>query len=709
MTNSSAGAQVSIAGGNVVYNAGVLFQSLKQDATAFDSFTYTMVDAVGAASTATVMMTVTGVNDAPVANVDVASVQEDSILAVSGNVLSNDIDIDLGTSLAVAAPGTFAGTYGTLALAVDGSFTYSVANGSTAVQALRDGQVVTDVFSYAAGDGMATSASTLTISITGTNDAPVVANPMADQNVSTGSAFNLTVAANAFTDIDVGDILTYSATLASGSLLPSWLTFNPATRAFSGTPSATDAGTLQLRVSATDIAGASAFDFFPLTIIAASGQNIVGTNCDDTLTGTDFDDAIDGREGTDIMAGKRGDDKYYVDNVCDVVTELSGQGNDTIFSSVTYTFPVNVENITLVGTRDISATGNSLDNVLLGNSGKNTLTGGTGNDTLDGKGGADYMSGGAGNDTYFVDNASDTISESANQGNDTVQSTVSYTIGANIENLLLIGSASINGTGNASANLLVGNSAINILSGKTGNDILQGLGGNDTLNTSGGHSLLDGGGGVDAITGGTGNEMFIGGAGNDIINTGTGADIISFNAGDGQDLISASTGADNVLSLGGGIRYADLKLTKSGSNLILKTGGADQITFKDWYSGAGNHSVAKLQVFTEAMSGYDQASSNSLLDDKIEQFNFTALANAFDAAGQVSGWAMSNALLSAHLSGSDTAAIGGDLAYQYSKNGTLSGIGLAQAQDVLNASQFGSGAETLRPIAALQQGQIRLS
>ena len=89
--------------------------------------------------------------------------------------------------------------------------------------------------------------------------------------------------------------------------------------------------------------------------------------------------------------------------------------------------------------------------------------------------------------------------------------------------------------------------------------------------------------------------------------------------------------------------------------------------------------------------------------------DFAALANAFDAAGQVNGWALTNALLSAHLSGSDSAAIGGDLAYQYGLNGSLTGIGLTPAQQVLSAPQFGASSQTLRPLQDLQQGQIRLS
>ena len=290
-----------------------------------------------------------------------------------------------------------------------------------------------------------------------------------------------------------------------------------------------------------------------------------------------------------------------------------------------------------------------------------------------------------------------------------MQSSVVWTLSANLENLILTGNAAINGTGNAVANLLVGNSGINTLTGAAGNDILQGLDGNDILTDSGGNSLFDGGIGVDTMTGNANNELFIGGLGNDTINTGTGADIIAFNGGTGQDVVNASTGADNTISLGGGIQYGNLTFTKSGSDLVLNTSGTDRLTLAGWYTGTTNKSVVNLQVIAEAMAGYNPAGSDTLLDNKVEQFNFAALASAFDAAGQVNGWALTNALLSAHLSGSDTAALGGDLAYQYGKAGSLAGIGLTPAQDVVNAAQYGSSSQTLRTLAELQQGQIHLS
>ena len=446
-----------------------------------------------------------------------------------------------------------------------------------------------------------------------------------------------------------------------------------------------------------------------LTLTGTTAINGTGNASRNVLTGNSASNTLNGGAGADIMSGGLGDDSYVLDNIDDFVIENPGEGTDLVQTSLTYTLTENVENLTLTGTAPINGTGNALDNIIIGNSGKNTLSGGAGNDTLIGLSGADTMIGGTGDDIYVVDAGNDVLIENAGEGTDTIQSSVGWTLAANFENLILTGSGGINGTGNAVANLLVGNTANNTLTGAGGNDILQGLAGNDNLNDTAGNTLFDGGSGSDTLTGNAGNEMFIGGLGNDTLTTGAGADIIAFNKGSGQDLVNASTGADKVLSLGGGIGYASLTFTKSGKNLVLKTGGTDQITFKDWYAQAGNRSVARLQVFTEAMPGYNPAGGDTLLDNKVEQFNFTALASAFDAAGQVNGWALTNALLAAHLSGSDTTALGGDLAYQYGVNGSLAGIGLSQTQQVLNAPQFGSTEQTLRPVAELQQGQIRLS
>ncbi len=130
------------------------------------------------------------------------------------------------------------------------------------------------------------------------------------------------------------------------------------------------------------------------------------------------------------------------------------------------------------------------------------------NDTLNGGKGNDTMRGGAGNDTYVVDSTGDVITENLNQGTDTVQSSITYTLGANLENLTLTGKAAINGTGNTLNNLIAGNSANNNLNGGTGNDALNGGAGNDTLIGGTGNDTLIGGAGKDTLTGGTGSDRF---------------------------------------------------------------------------------------------------------------------------------------------------------------------------------------------------------
>ena len=196
----------------------------------------------------------------------------------TGNVLTNDTDPDAGDSKTVTAVsfGATAGTLGTalngahgsLVLNAAGAFTYTVNETDTAVQALRlSTNTLTDVFSYTMRDTAgATSTTTLTVTIHGANDAPVLAAQTAGQNAIVGSLFSLPLPAGTFTDLDAGDTLTYTATAADGSPLPSWLTFTAATRTFSGTPATTDLGTLSVKVSATDLGGLAASETFNIAV-----------------------------------------------------------------------------------------------------------------------------------------------------------------------------------------------------------------------------------------------------------------------------------------------------------------------------------------------------------------------------------------------------------------------------------------------------------
>jgi serralysin len=278
---------------------------------------------------------------------------------------------------------------------------------------------------------------------------------------------------------------------------------------------AADQGTDSVKSSISYTLGANV-ENLTLTGIAASGT---GNELANTITGNASDNVLNGGLGADSMIGGAGNDLYFVDNGGDLVAELAGEGTDTVSSSISYTLGANLENLTLTGTA-ASGTGNELANTITGNASDNVLDGGLG---------ADSMIGGAGNDLYFVDNGGDLVAEVAGGGADTVSSGISYTLGDNVENLILTGSATT-GTGNALDNLLTGNALANTLSGGAGND------------------RLIGGDGVDSLFGGAGNDIFVGEINASKVAGKTGPisldRVMDFAAGDVLDLsgIDANTG-----------------------------------------------------------------------------------------------------------------------------------------------------------------------
>jgi Ca2+-binding RTX toxin-like protein len=256
-----------------------------------------------------------------------------------------------------------------------------------------------------------------------------------------------------------------------------------------------------------------------LTLTGIANIDATGNELANVLIGNGGNNRLDGDVGADSMSGDGGDDSYVVDNTGDLVSELSAQGFDRVSSSINYVLTANVEQLTLTGTA-LNATGNALDNLLFGNDQANVL---------DGAAGADQMRGGLGDDRYVADNGSDTVNEAANAGNDTLISSVGYSLGANVENLILVGSAAINGTGNADANVLVGNIGANILNAGAGNDVLTGGLGND---------LLDGGAGDDLY-------LYKQGEGRDVISDASGTDTLRFGAGMTLDSVAARTAVIN--------------------------------------------------------------------------------------------------------------------------------------------------------------------
>jgi Ca2+-binding RTX toxin-like protein len=300
-----------------------------------------------------------------------------------------------------------------------------------------------------------------------------------------------------------------------------------------------------------------------LTLTGSAAINGTGNALDNVLTGNtginsltggDGNDTLNGGTGADALTGGAGNDTYVVDNANDSTTENADEGTDLVQSTVAWTLGANFENLTFTGSSGLAGMGNGLDNVLTGNSGANTLTGLDGNDRLDGGTGNDTMIGGLGNDTYVVQAAGDVVTESAGQGTDTIESSITIAaLAANVENLTLTGSSALNGTGNALDNILTGNS------------------------------------GANSLTGGDGNDTLIGGAGNDTLVGGLGSDTFYFAAGFGLDAISdfqAGTGATDMLALSLGAAFdsydeiiaaasqvgADTVITIDGSNRITLTG-----------------------------------------------------------------------------------------------------------------------------------------
>ena len=801
-----------------------------------DSFTYTVTDAAaGESSTQTVSLTVTSVNDAPVlVDVPDQTIAEDEVVTATAaevqDILAaaiSDVDGDAQVvtltvkngsdvvytytydqgaathdAFAFDPPANFHGTLtvevvtddghggsamdsfdlvvtpvadltaaddaftvdedGTLSASVadattsGGTLSYALGDGAShgALTFNSDGSFTyvptgdyhgSDSFTYTVTDVAAGESSTQTVSLTVTsvNDAPVIQTP-AGISVAENSTSVTTVTA---TDVD-GPALTYS--IVGGSDAGKFV-INASTGAlaFAAAPdfeAPTDTGAnnvYDVTVQVSDGVGGITTKAIAVTVTNASGIEtsdaavITGTNEEDILTGGpsannlrglagadvlnggDGNDYLDGGAGADNMSGGVGDDKYVVDNAGDVVTEAADGGTDLVYASIDYTLGANVENLTLTGSAALNGTGNELANTIYGNNADNvlsglggndtllglggvdTLIGGEGDDFLDGGAGADDMSGGVGDDKYVVDNAGDVVTEAADGGTDLVYASIDYTLGANVENLTLNGSAAVNGTGNELVNMIYGNNANNVLSGLGGNDTLLGLNGLDTLVGGEGNDYLDGGTGADVMSGGVGDDKYV------VDNAG---DVVTEAADGGTDLVYASidytlganledlaltgpaaingTGnelnntlrgnnADNVLSGGGGndtlqgLDGADTLSGNAGDDTLLGHAGVDTLI-----GGEGND-------FLDGGSGADSMSGGVGNDNYVVDNAGDVVTEAADEGTDLV-YASINYTLGANVENltlNGSAAVNGtgnDLAntiYGNNANNVLSGLG----------------------------------
>lgn len=372
---------------------------------------------------------------------------------------------------------------------------------------------------------------------------------------------------------------------------------------------------------------------------------------------------IDDDNGKQILNYGSGNDVYSISNADQLVIESISGGKDTIESSITYSlvdtdgtdaYGGNVENLTLTGSSNIDGTGNGLGNYLIGNSGINTLIGGAGNDTLNGGSGNDILKGGAGNDTY-INTSGDTITEVANEGVDTVQSSINITLSANIENVVLTGAAALNAVGNTSANTFYMNNGnfVNVIdgiantsgvdtlsyqyasttgltgvvvnlggaadangyitaSGISGADKIKNIGNltgtnyNDKLTGNAGNNVLDGGKGADTLAGGMGNDTYVVDSVSDVVQEAANTSATNY----GIDLVKSSvtynlTDTDGTGGLGANIE--NLMLIGTGNinatgnalnNVIYANNGVNIID-----GGSGSDTLSFQYVTTSLTTG----------------------------------------------------------------------------------------------------------
>ncbi|MBD2491706.1 bluetail domain-containing putative surface protein [Aulosira sp. FACHB-615] len=394
----------------------------------------------------------------------------------------------------------------------------------------------------------------------------------------------------------------------------------------------------------------------------ANNDNISGSRGDDTIYGGSGDDYINAWEDNDYIDGGAGNDN--INGLGGNDTLIGGAGNDTlngdagydtaIFSGASVNYQISLLSNGDVQVIDTQANrdgtdiltdieqinfngggtyqvfkGDALDNtltaggywaVMYGGAGNDTLNGGSSNDILNGGAGIDILNGGAGDDTYVVDTTTDTITEKAGEGTDTIQSSVTFSLVnlPNIENLTLTGTAAINGIGNAANNVIIGNAANNTLNGGTGIDTADysnaisginvnlasgiandGQGGTDILTSiekvigSSYNDTLTGSNYEDTLFGGDGNDNLIGGAGNDILNGGNGEDTADY---------SSATQGINVTLGGNGFATNDgfgNQDTLYGVDHIIGGQYNDTIVGDEYYNntlngGAGNDTINGL-------------------------------------------------------------------------------------------------------------------
>jgi ELWxxDGT repeat protein len=499
----------------------------------------------------------------------------------------------------------------------------------------------------------------LTIGINNVNEAPTLTTPATVSYTDTTFVDNFVNQIGTHqtgvllgSDVDAGTTLTYGITGGVDNL--------------DGTVSKGNAyGTLTV----TKIGGA--YTFAPLaSAIEPLGANVTDNQLTVTVsdgalttskvftvaitqngsTETIGNDVLIGGVGINSWAGLAGNDTYYVDVAGDSITEAANGGTDMVYSTAaSYTLSDNIENLVVWG-GGVNGTGNALSNYVFGSNGNNTLDGGAGTDIL-------Y--GGLGNDIYTVDNAGDVVTESLDSGFDTINTSVSYTIAANVEVMNLtgvLGTEALNGTGNDAVNYLFGNAGNNIIDGKAGADAMVGKAGDDTyyvdnigdvilentnegidtvissvsyslLASDSGNATLVAGANADNLiitgaainafgnglnnnlTGNSNNNVISGGAGIDTMTGGAGNDVYYVDVAGDTVIEQAGEGADIVYSMATDYTLSDNieTIVVWGSGLNGTGNAQDNYVFGNTYGGSPVNNILSGGAGNDILMGFDGA------------------------------------------------------------------------------------------------------
>jgi len=651
--------------------------------TASDTFAFHVNDGSIDSGTQTLTVTLNGVNDTPDIIVGSASNQ----LTEAGGVLNADSgtafasasttlsDRDTGdtphfdTSALTTAGWTTSdggltytkvGTYGsaTITLAT-GVVTYALDNNDSDTQGLQTGQTAHDIFTLPITDGSATNSATVDFTINGDNDAAVISGSLSGSATEAGTGSG-SAATGTATDSDVDNTAnTFQVVSGSGATTNGYGTFAiDASGHWTFTVNDGNA-----TVDAMNV-GDSLTDSF--TIHSADGTaqtvtvTIYGANDAAIVSGTTGGTVVESGgplfSGTPTVSGHLSDtDVDNLDNLFQVASSTlsdQGHGSYTIDASGNWSFTLNNSLASVQALNDgdhitetfTVHTFDGTDQVIsIVIDGHNEVFSGTANnDVMNGTVYGDTMSGGDGNDVYRVNNTADVVVENANQGEDTVQASVTYTLGANVEDLNQSGNGNIDATGNTLDNLIVGNNGSNVLSGLAGDDVLRGGAGSDTLLGGAGDDNMDGGIGIDTVSyANAAGSVTVSLALTGFQNTGS----------DGFDKIQ---NVENIT----GSAFDDTLSGNADRNVITGGGGADHLT--------GGTSIDTFVYTSIGDSSFGNADTITDLTN-ADKIDLTALGNDFTLVHALDGHA--HEILVSYNAGTNTTTISIDM----NGDGTIDG------------------------------------